>query len=108
MSQQLEWERSSYDATVLHCSCTDMPLNAWYKRMVSLLQKMEGTPEFRVQDNGYRRHPSVLVHGVYASYRGYNFSIWSDVAGEIILMHEAVPRRAVEPLCSAVKHCWAS
>jgi len=84
-----------------------MPLDPWYRRMVSLVQSMEGSREFEIQDNGYRTDPGVFVtEGVSGSFKGHSFSIWSDVPGEIILRHSKGSRSMVEPLWHKVKECW--
>jgi len=106
MSQKLEWERSNWDATILRSPGTDIPLNAWYKRIVAMLEEMDGTTEFSVPDNGWRKKPGLVAHGLDASFQGYNFKIWSDTPGDIILMHQGVPRRFVEPLCRAINDHW--
>ena len=107
MSEQIKWERSSYDTTIMQCACVDMPLDSWYRRMVSLVQSMEGAGEFEIHDNGYRTHPGVFVtEGVSGSFKGHSFNIWSDIPGEIILKHSKGSRSMVEPLCIKVMECW--
>jgi len=106
MSQKLEWERFSLDSTILRSPGTDVPRNVWYKRLATMLKEMDGTAEFSVPDNGWRKSPGILAHGVHAQYLGYNFKLWSDVPGDIILMHEAVPRRLIDPMLNAINDYW--
>ena len=105
----MQWVRSSYDTTVIQCSHDELPPDAWYEMVVSLIEGLKCTSEFRIHDNGYGKFPGVLVtEGVKGVYTGHAFSIWSDIPGEIVLKHPAVPRSAVEPLCRRVKECWLS
>jgi hypothetical protein len=105
----MEWTRSSHDTTVIHCAGDDQTFEIWYETVVSLIESMERTMQFRIHDNGYRKFHGVFVsEGVKGTYNGHDFSIWSDIPGEIILRHPEVPRSAVELLCSRVKECWLS
>ncbi len=107
MNEQIKWERSSYDTTIMQCSCVDIPLDSWYRLMVSLVQGMESTGEFDIHANGYRTHPGIFVtEGVSGSFKGHGFNIWSDRQGEIILKHLKGSRSTIEPLCNKVKECW--
>jgi hypothetical protein len=109
MSGPPKEERTNYHTTIMRRSGEDMPIRAWHRRMVSLIQAMEFMCEFDIRDNGYRRFPSVFVNGgVTGSFKGHRFSVWSDLPGEIILRHPGVPRSQVEPLCRTVEGCWLS
>lgn len=105
-TNDMEWTRSSYDTTLMHCSGADLPLRLWFGRVGSLMDTLKGLSEFRIHDNGF---PGVLViEGVKGTYKGHKFSIWSDIPGEILLRHPDVPRSAVESLCGRIKECWLS
>lgn len=103
----MQWTRSGYDTTLIQCSGAGLPREVWYGKVVSLIQNLEVADGPQIDDNGFRRFPGVLVtEGVKGAFRGHPFSIWSDHPGEILLMHRAVPRWAVELLCSGISECW--
>ena len=107
MPQPLSWTFGSDDVTIVRCAQAHLPRDKWYQQMNLLLERMAGSGEFSVLDNGYKRYPGVFVtEGVKGSFSGGSFSVWSDVPGEIILMHAGVRASAVEDLCNKLSDLW--
>jgi hypothetical protein len=57
----MEWNRTSYDTTVISCAGDDMPGDVWYRRIASLIGRAGSIAEFRIHDNRYHEFPGVLV-----------------------------------------------
>lgn len=66
-------------------------LEQWYTRVIEFVLKIAEEPEFEVEDNGYKRFPGGLVtDGIKCRFLDKPFEMWSDVPGEIILIHESM------------------
>ena len=107
MKNSVEWNRIDHDKTFLRCLDDEATRAVWYERIASVIDALGASNEFQINDNGYRRFPSVLVtEGVKGTFKGNDFAIWSDHPGEILLIHPDVPRSSVELLCNRVRESW--
>src|SRR6185437_2244214 len=109
MNEDFQWQRTNYRETLIYCPSADVTYEQWRFRLVALLNLLARSPEFRITDNGYQRFPGVLVtEGVQCTFRGHLFRVWSDIPGQILVVHPELPRSLVEPLCNVLKDFWRS
>ena len=107
MPQPLSWTLGHDDVTTMRCAEGHLPRDKWHQQITLLLERMAGSSEFSVSDNGYKRYPGVFVtEGVKGSFSAGSFSVWSDVPGEIILIHSGMRASAVEELCNKLADLW--
>jgi hypothetical protein len=107
MPQPLSWTVGHDDVTILRCAEDHLTFDKWYQQMILLLERMAGSGEFSILDNGYKHHPGVFVtEGVKGSFNAVSFSVLSDVPGEIILMHAGVRASVAEELCNKLSTLW--
>jgi hypothetical protein len=107
MRQPLTWKLGHDNVTIVCAADRHLPRSEWHQRLCLLLERMEGAEEFSVVDNGYKRYPGVLVtEGVKSSFSGQSFSVWSDVPGEIILVHPGMRASIAEQLCNKLSELW--
>ena len=107
MPEPLSWKFGHDDVTIVRCADCHLPRSEWHQRLLLLLERMRESDEFSVLDNGYRRYPGLLVtDGVKSSFSGQSFSVWSDVPGEIILVHPGMRASIAEQLCNKLSELW--
>jgi hypothetical protein len=104
----LNWRIGADSATILRSTEAGLSREGWYQQIVALLEVLENDDAFSIVDNGYRRDPGVLVtSGVEVSIGGRSFGIWSDMPGEIILVHPGMRASRVEQICQRLSELWA-
>jgi len=85
----------------------DAERSQWYSRVAEFVARVSEYPEFKIKDNGCRRFPGVLVNqGIEANFRGRPFEIWSDQAGEIILLQVSMGHRGARELVERLGMIW--
>ena len=95
-------------STLAKCSGGDMSMEQWYALVVSFIDALQANEDIRIKDNGYHRVPGVLVtDGVTGFFRDRQFSIWSDIPGELILKHQGMGKTMLAELREGFAVSWS-